>query len=404
MALWRAAHWAGVVHRRGRAEDAAGGRHCGRRSRFARSVNVILVEGENLDRDAHPARRGRSRRRRARSPPRSRPRPRRVDAVTHACHASGEDQRVEVAAAVAGTGRSRAGGRRRPRCRSSTGARRARHPRRGRVRLHRVHAAHRPRADALPDQPRDGPAACASSTRPAEPAARWRRPRCWRLVFGVEVRELDLLGRSAARPRRLKRSRNTARAWRSHRSWRSVRSGGPMASNCARRTCCWPSGFERIKFPLAITCMIAMLAMFVQWNARRVELRNLEIEIGLAVPRQERTPKKPAVFYGMFNSVFDRGWFENPQQFRTVKTKRQGLPLQATSSPSCWHSRCTKPAQHRSRPAARRRRAEAEGVGHLRGRLPRVGSRRAGALGGAAARRRTQARPLPGHPKVDLST
>ena len=72
-------------------------------------------------------------------------------------------------------------------------------------------------------------------------------------------------------------------------------------------------GFDVVKFPLAIACMVALLAMFVFANKKSVELRKLELEIG----QQHIDPKRPkaAIFHGLLNPIFSSKWFEDKRYF-----------------------------------------------------------------------------------------
>lgn len=317
MALWRAGHWAGVFA--AEAGEAPGavtavvdlGSH---------SVNVILVEGETLVEmrtlrvgdgvvaDEVARRHG-------------------LDLQTarqavHACHASGADQRIEVAAALPAPVEAEPGAVAAPES-SAAPARVVQ------VTCAEVESAYtacmqriaRELTRFLTGSGRTsrvrfvyatGGASCSVAAKEMLAA-----------VFGVEVRELDLLGRLqhdltpeevAEYGPRLAVALGVALG----------PMGGPEGFELRQEDLLLAKGFERIKFPLAIACMFAMLAMFVQWNARRAQLRNKEIEIGLEF-LDKNDAKKPAVFYGMLNSVFDRGWFENPQQFRTVKAGKDYL-------------------------------------------------------------------------------
>ncbi len=134
-------------------------------------------------------------------------------------------------------------------------------------------------------------------------------------VFGVDARELDVLGR-------LQHDLDPEQANElGARIATAVglalgRFGGPAGFQLRQEDLVVTRGFERIKFPLAIACMVGLLAMFVYWNKKTIELRNLEFEIG-ATYVDKKDPKAPTLFYGMLYSVYTRdGWFEKPDQFR----------------------------------------------------------------------------------------
>jgi hypothetical protein len=99
------------------------------------------------------------------------------------------------------------------------------------------------------------------------------------------------------------------------------RFGGPAGFNLRQEDLVLTRGFERIKFPLAIACMVGLLAMFVYWNKKTIELKNLELEIGHTYI-DKANPKAPPNFYGMLHSILSRdGWFEKPDQFRLEQNK-----------------------------------------------------------------------------------
>jgi Tfp pilus assembly PilM family ATPase len=97
------------------------------------------------------------------------------------------------------------------------------------------------------------------------------------------------------------------------------RLGGPEGFQLRQEDLVVTRGFERVKFPLAIACMLALLALFVQWNRQQVEIGNLELRIGSTYV-DPKDPKKVG-FYGMLHSVFRSGWFEKPDHFRFEQQK-----------------------------------------------------------------------------------
>jgi len=96
--------------------------------------------------------------------------------------------------------------------------------------------------------------------------------------------------------------------------------GGPKGFNLRQEDLAFTRGFERIKFPLAITCMVGLLALFVYGNKRSTELKNLELQIGKTYI-DPKNPKALPKFHGMLNSVFAGSWFEKPEQFRYEQSK-----------------------------------------------------------------------------------
>jgi Tfp pilus assembly PilM family ATPase len=138
-------------------------------------------------------------------------------------------------------------------------------------------------------------------------------------VFGVEVRELDVLGNlqhdlSAEEVEtyggRLATAVGLALA----------PIGGPEGFQLRQEDLVLTRGFERIKFPLAIACMMGLLALFVYGSTRFVEKRNLELEIGQTFV-DRKNPKAPPIFYGQLNTVFSSPWFADPNHFQLEVSK-----------------------------------------------------------------------------------
>lgn len=95
--------------------------------------------------------------------------------------------------------------------------------------------------------------------------------------------------------------------------------GGPDGFQLRQEDLVLTRGFERVKFPLAIACMVAMLALFVQWNRQQQELSNLGLRIG-STYRDPKDPKKIA-FFGMLGAVMRSGWFDKADHFRIEQQK-----------------------------------------------------------------------------------
>lgn len=102
--------------------------------------------------------------------------------------------------------------------------------------------------------------------------------------------------------------------------------GGPDGFQLRQEDLVVTRGFERIKFPLAITCLVGWLALFVYGNKRSVELRNLELQIGSTYVNKA-DPKAPPIFHGMVNAVFKTKWFEDKQHFSYEKEKGRDYVL-----------------------------------------------------------------------------
>jgi Tfp pilus assembly PilM family ATPase len=137
-------------------------------------------------------------------------------------------------------------------------------------------------------------------------------------VFGAEVRELDVLGR-------LQHDLAPDQVEELGPRLATVvglalgRFGGPDGFQLRQEDLIVTRGFERVKFPLAIACMVGLLALFVHWNKKQIELNLLELRIGRTYI--DKNPKAPVQFYGMLYSVFSSGWFEKPDQFRLEQSK-----------------------------------------------------------------------------------
>jgi len=91
------------------------------------------------------------------------------------------------------------------------------------------------------------------------------------------------------------------------------RLGGPEGFELRQEDLAQKGGFDVIKFPLAIACMVSLLAMFVFANKKSMELKKLELEIG----QQHIDPKRPkaAIFHGLLNPIFRSQWFEDKRHF-----------------------------------------------------------------------------------------
>ena len=311
MALWRAAHWAGAF------ADAAGteANITAVVDLGAHSVNVILVEGEHRV-EMRVLRVGDG------AVAEEIARKNGIDVaaareVVHACLATGADQRIEVAAALPAAPKA-----------DAEGAGDAPVPAVPATRVVRIeHAAVEAAHTACMQR------IARELTRFLTASGRGERLRAvyatgggsrsvaakemLAAVFGVEVRELDLLShlthdlspeQAADLGPRIAVALGMALG----------ALGGPNGFELRQEDLLLAKGFERVKFPLAIFCMVAVLALFVHWNLRRAEKRTLEIEIGLEF-LDKKDAKKPPQFFGMLNSLFATAWFENPQQFRLVK-------------------------------------------------------------------------------------
>lgn len=132
-------------------------------------------------------------------------------------------------------------------------------------------------------------------------------------VFGTEIHELDVLARlqhdlspeeATAIGPTLAISIGLALA----------ALGGPDGFELRQENLAFTRGFDRVKFPLAITCMVALFALLVFAFKLNNDLRGLEYRLGRTW--QAPNQKLPG-FHGMLNAVVNRDkWFEQPQYFR----------------------------------------------------------------------------------------
>ena len=136
-------------------------------------------------------------------------------------------------------------------------------------------------------------------------------------VFSIEPRELDVLGRlqhdldaetAADLAPRIATAIGLALG----------PFGGPTGFDLRQEDLSYTRGFERIKFPLALACMVGLLALIIYGYKLSTELRHLELEIGKTY---QADAKAPPQFYGMLYSVFSTKWFESPQNFRLEQSK-----------------------------------------------------------------------------------
>lgn len=86
--------------------------------------------------------------------------------------------------------------------------------------------------------------------------------------------------------------------------------GGPDGFELRQEDLAFTRGFDRIKFPLAILCMVALFATLVWGLKLNNDLRNHEYRLG-----RSYTGGKTVSFYGNLNAVLPRegGWFADPK-------------------------------------------------------------------------------------------
>lgn|GEM_PF-5826431 len=86
--------------------------------------------------------------------------------------------------------------------------------------------------------------------------------------------------------------------------------GGPEGFELRQEDLAQQGGFEAIKFPLAIACMVGLLAVFVLWHKKSMELRQLEYEIG-----HQHKPDTDS-FFGFLNPILSQNsWLKDKRYF-----------------------------------------------------------------------------------------
>lgn len=324
MALWRAAHWAGAFAAPDDEDDddkaslAAGKRVTAVVDIGARSVRVLLVEGEHLV-EMRALRLGDG------VVAEELARRLGIDATTardaaYRSQRTGADQTIEVAAALPATGSETEKAAAEAPAADRPAADRPAAMRTVVVRRAEVDTAHaawlqrlaRELTRFLTASGRAGQLVRVVVTGGANRSEGTREMLA--AVFGVEVVELDLLSRLQhdlspeeveEHGSRLATALGLALG----------RLGGPEGFELRQEDLLLTRGFERVKFPLAIACMVALLALFVTWNKKSMELRNLEYQLG-STYLGNPDAKAGTVFFGMLNSTLSTRWFENPAHFR----------------------------------------------------------------------------------------
>jgi len=97
--------------------------------------------------------------------------------------------------------------------------------------------------------------------------------------------------------------------------------GGPVGYDFRREDLAFTRGFDRVKFPLAIACMVALFAAVVFGVRMSRQLENLEYRIGLTYQGKEADPKKPK-FYGQVNPVLRLGTLTDDRYFKFQEGSR----------------------------------------------------------------------------------
>lgn len=96
--------------------------------------------------------------------------------------------------------------------------------------------------------------------------------------------------------------------------------GGPDGLDLRQEDLAFTRGFERVKTPLAIVCVLGLLSLLLYATLLSRELQNLELEIGRTYI-DPKNPKALPLFHGQINSVFASKWFEDPRNFRLEQSR-----------------------------------------------------------------------------------
>ncbi len=91
--------------------------------------------------------------------------------------------------------------------------------------------------------------------------------------------------------------------------------GGPTGFDFRREDLAFTRGFDRVKFPLAIACMVALFAAVVFGVRQNNQLKNLEYQLGLTFEGANADPKRPR-FYGQLHPVLASEALSDDRYFR----------------------------------------------------------------------------------------
>lgn len=91
--------------------------------------------------------------------------------------------------------------------------------------------------------------------------------------------------------------------------------GGPVGFDFRREDLAFTRGFDRLKFPLAIACMVALFAAVVFGVRLTRQLENKHFQIGLTHTGKGADPKKPT-FHGHLNPVVALGSLVDDRYFK----------------------------------------------------------------------------------------
>lgn len=98
--------------------------------------------------------------------------------------------------------------------------------------------------------------------------------------------------------------------------------GGPVGFDFRREDLAFTRGFDRLKFPLAIACMVALFATVVFGVRLTRQLENKHFQIGLTHTGKGADPKKPT-FHGHLNPIVALGSLVDDRYFKFQDGNRQ---------------------------------------------------------------------------------
>lgn len=140
-----------------------------------------------------------------------------------------------------------------------------------------------------------------------------------REVFAVDARELDILGK-LSHDLPPEEAETLAPRLAVPVGLALAAAGGPDGFSLRQEDLTFARGFDRIKFALAITCMLGLFALLIYGVKLNTELSNLELYVGRLYTGKNANPKQPQ-FYGMLHSVLSSKWFEDRRNFQYEPSK-----------------------------------------------------------------------------------
>ena len=128
-------------------------------------------------------------------------------------------------------------------------------------------------------------------------------------VFGVEPRSLDPLA-SLQHSLSPEEAETVGPQLAAAIGLALLRVGGPAGFQLRQEDLAYTKGFERVKFPLAIACMVALFTAIVYGVKLNNDVKNLQYRIGT----EYIDPKQGPLFYGMMNALL-ANWAKDSKRF-----------------------------------------------------------------------------------------